>query len=317
MDNPSMILYLAITIKTIVIFLAIALAVGFFTLIERKVLGYIQLRKGPNKVGLGGLPQPLADAAKLFVKEPPAITLSNKTIYIIRPVAAVAIMLTLWSLYTSSWGIGTFKLGVLFFLCVSRLNVYTVLLSGWSSNSKYALLGAIRAVAQTISYEVSIALVLLIVLILSLRFNFYAQRLAQNPLWFSIVIAPVAVMWFISSLAETNRAPFDLAEGESELVSGFNIEYGGGEFALLFIAEYGSILLISMLTTSLFLGAYITRLGLLTILKFIAIAFGFLWVRATYPRMRYDTLISLTWKSFLTIILSLTMILICINTVYL
>lgn len=280
-----------------------ALAVGFYTLLERKVLSYIQTRKGPNKVGFLGLPQPLADAAKLFTKENIQISLANKTVFCLSPVLAVAIMLILWRLYFSSFGHTTFSLGILFFLCVSSLNVYTVLLSGWSSNSKYALLGAIRAVAQTISYEVSIALILITILFASSNFDLYHIHLAQQSVWFIILLPPIAVIWYITRLAETNRSPFDLAEGESELVSGFNIEYGGGEFALLFIAEYGRILFIRVLTTILFIGKYIENLGGMSIILFLLVRYAFLWVRGSYPRIRYDTLISLTWKSFLTLIL--------------
>lgn len=183
---------------------------------------------------------------------------------------------------------------MLFFLCVSRLNVYTVLLSGWSSNSKYALLGAIRAVAQTVSYEVRMALILVSVLFARLSFRFSVISESQGGLWFLFLMSPVFVMWFVTSLAETNRSPFDLAEGESELVSGFNIEYGGGEFAFLFIAEYGSILFMSLMTSILFMGGYLLGRGFGTMLEFIVVAFGFLWVRGSYPRMRYDTLMSLT-----------------------
>lgn len=291
--------------KTGLIFLLLALGVGFYTLIERKILSYIQLRKGPNKVSLTGLPQPLADAAKLFTKESILVRFSNKPIFILAPLRAMLIIFILWNIYTSTHGVRIFKLRILFFLAVSSINVYSTLLSGWASNSKYSLLGAIRAIAQTISYEVRIALVIITVLILSQRFNLTEIRTPQT-IWFIWVLMPLNFMWLISSLAETNRAPFDLAEGESELVSGFNIEYGRGEFAFLFIAEYGRILLIRILTSCLFLAGISKEWGVLNIIKLIIIAYFFLWVRGSYPRIRYDTLISLTWKTFL--IISITII---------
>lgn len=298
-----MVVVFSFIVKALVVCICVALGVGFYTLVERKVLSYIQLRKGPNKVGIAGLPQPLADALKLFSKEGVQISFINKFIYVASPVFAVVFMLLLWGLYVSSFSSAVFKLGVLFFLCVSRLNVYTVLFSGWGSNSKYALLGAIRAVAQTISYEVSMALVLMVVLVSSFSFDFFFISSTQRFIIFLFLVVPFAFVWFVRCLAETNRAPFDLAEGESELVSGFNIEYGGGEFAFLFIAEYGSILLISFLRRALFLGGALEGVGIFPILKFLFLAFLFLWVRGSYPRMRYDTLISLTWKNVLTSVL--------------
>lgn len=175
-----MLFYLCIFLKSLLVFLFLALGVGFYTLIERKVLGYIQLRKGPNKVGIVGLPQPLSDALKLFIKESSQVYFSNKLVYLLRPVFAVVIIFVLWGLYVSSYGLSCFKLGLLFFLCVSSLNVYTVLLSGWSSNSKYSLLGAVRSVAQTISYEVTMALILILIIFSGLRFDFVGISASQS-----------------------------------------------------------------------------------------------------------------------------------------
>lgn len=293
--------------KVLLILVILALRVGFYTLIERKVLSYIQIRKGPNKVGLIGIPQPLADAAKLFTKESIFISFSNKPIFVGAPIIAILIIFTLWNVYNSSFGISIFKLSILFFLAISSINVYAIMFSGWASNSKYSLLGAIRAIAQTISYEVRIALVIIRILILAITFNLREFRTPQY-IWFILIIWPLITIWIIRCLAETNRAPFDLAEGESELVSGFNIEYGGGEFAFLFIAEYGSILLISLITVCLFIARIANNLGLINITKIIFVAYIFLWVRGSYPRMRYDTLISLTWKTFLAVSMALILI---------
>lgn len=293
--------------KVLLILVILALRVGFYTLIERKVLSYIQIRKGPNKVGLIGIPQPLADAVKLFTKESIFIYFSNKPIFVGAPIIAILIIFTLWNVYNSSFGISIFKLSVLFFLAISSINVYAIIFSGWASNSKYSLLGAIRAIAQTISYEVRIALVIIGILILAITFNLREFRTPQY-IWFMLIIWPLITIWIVRCLAETNRAPFDLAEGESELVSGFNIEYGGGEFAFLFIAEYGSILLISLITVCLFIARIANNLGLINVTKIIFVAYIFLWIRGSYPRMRYDTLISLTWKTFLAVSMALILI---------
>ena len=291
----NMTLNLLITIITTSV-LAL-LSIAFFTLVERKFLGYFQLRKGPNKVGIIGLPQPFADALKLFTKEQTKPTLSLVFPFIFAPCLSLILALFIWSLYPS-YSISTFiKWAGLLFLCISSLNVYTTLIAGWSSNSKYALLGALRAIAQTISYEVNIALIFLSPLCLLWSLNFFSI-LSTPFVWLALPILPLFYCWFVSILAETNRTPFDLTEGESELVRGFNIEYGRGPFALLFIAEYLNILIICILTSTFWLNSIYEPSFILSI-KATLLAYFFLLLRATLPRIRYDHLIYLTWKSFL------------------
>lgn len=289
---------------------AIALiAIAFYTLIERKFLGYFQLRKGPNKVRLSGIPQPFADAIKLFVKEQARPTIANHSPFIIAPVIGLILTLILWAIYPHSNPAIFIIYGALYFLCVSRINVYSTFLAGWCSNSKYALLGALRGIAQTISYEVTISLILLSALTLTklidislISTNYYT--------WIITLIIPIFLIWFITNLAETNRTPFDFAEGESELVSGFNVEYRGGLFALIFMAEYANILIIRLLRVVFFTGHSLIFIDFFLILKTLAIATVFVWIRATLPRIRYDNLIYLTWKSFLPVRLSVLIILI-------
>uniref|UniRef100_UPI0030FE56C9 NADH dehydrogenase subunit 1 n=1 Tax=Acanthochitona defilippii TaxID=761903 RepID=UPI0030FE56C9 len=285
----------------VITYISILLAVAFFTLLERKGLSYIQARKGPNKVGYFGIIQPLADALKLFLKEENNIQNSNKMPYFLAPALSLILSLSMWSLYWSNFHLWYFSLGMLFFLCVSALNVYGTMMAGWASNSKYSLLGSLRAVAQTISYEVTLFLILLSTITISASFNLTKIYNHQFMAWTAILMIPMFLVWLVVCIAETNRAPFDFAEGESELVSGFNIEYGSGAFALLFLAEYASILFMSMMTTLLFFGANNFWLldNIMFWLKTTLVAFFFIWVRGSFPRMRYDLLMKLTWLSFL------------------
>nr|UYK52280.1 NADH dehydrogenase subunit 1 [Chloeia sp. r EEE-2022] len=289
------------------------LAMAFYTLLERKALGYFQNRKGPNKVSLMGIPQPLADALKLFSKEISRPTFSNIAPFLVSPMGSLLLALILWSLYPYATSTFFIMFGALFFLCVSSLNVYTTLGAGWSSNSKYALLGALRGVAQTISYEVSMSLILLGALMIHLTMNM-SLILAHQLVWPALMILPLAITWFITTLAETNRTPFDFAEGESELVSGFNTEFSSGPFALIFMAEYASILIMSLLSVIFFMPQSFSPIILSA--ETMLIAFMFIWIRASYPRMRYDRLMALTWKAFLPMVLCLLILVIGISSIF-
>ena len=280
------------------------LAIAFYTLLERKLLGYFQLRKGPNKVSITGLPQPLADAAKLFFKEQHTPITSNKISFIISPILGLFLTLILWAYYPHLNARYWIQFGVLYILCVSAINVYATFISGWRSNSKYSLLGALRGVAQTISYEIRISLILLTALLLIIKLDINKMNL--NTIYpLCIILILIIILWFITNLAETNRRPFDFAEGESELVSGFNVEYGSRRFALIFIAEYANILYMSLLRSILFFRIILKINNLVTLIFTILIAILFIWIRACYPRIRYDSLIILTWKRFLPFSLSI------------
>nr|ASY97884.1 NADH dehydrogenase subunit 1 [Miomantis caffra] len=289
-------LYMLILISLILI-IFVMVGVAFFTLLERKVLGYIHLRKGPNKVGFVGIFQPFSDAIKLFCKEHMNPLISNYLLYYFCPVFSLFLSLILWMLMPYMSGLYNFKLGLFFFLVCTSMGVYSVMLAGWSSNSNYALLGGLRAVAQTISYEVSLALILLSFVFLISSYSLLDFYYYQMGVWLLFFCLPLCNVLFVSCLAETNRSPFDFAEGESELVSGFNVEYGSGGFALIFLGEYSSILFMSMMMCVIFLGSDLN--SFMFYLKLIFIAFMYVWIRGTLPRYRYDKLMYLAWKSFL------------------
>nr|QNP10057.1 NADH dehydrogenase subunit 1 [Ochthebius nanus] len=292
-------------LSSFLLLICVLISVAFLTLLERKVLGYIQIRKGPNKVGLLGFPQPFSDAIKLFTKESIIPMMSNFNMYYMSPIFNLFLSLFLWLCMPFFTVLFNFNLGILFFLCISSLSVYTIMIAGWSSNSNYSLLGGMRSVAQTISYEVSLSLILLCFLFLVLSLNINTFVLYQHYIWFLLISFPLCMIWFVSSLAETNRTPFDFAEGESELVSGFNVEYSSGGFALIFLAEYSSILFMSMLCCILFLGGDI--FSFLFFIKLGFMSFFWIWVRGTLPRFRYDKLMYLAWKSFLPVSLNFLM----------
>nr|AIG23578.1 NADH dehydrogenase subunit 1 [Pseudochirulus canescens] len=292
------------TLNLLLFIIPILLAVAFLTLVERKVLGYMQFRKGPNIVGPYGLLQPIADAIKLFTKEPLHPQTSSISMFIIAPILALTLALTIWTPLPMPHTLIDMNLGLLFILALSGLSVYSILWSGWASNSKYALIGALRAVAQTISYEVTLSIILLSIMLINGSFTLKNLITTQENMWLIVSAWPLAMMWFISTLAETNRAPFDLTEGESELVSGFNVEYAAGPFAMFFLAEYANIMVMNAMTTLLFFGSWmshkLTHLNTLSFVsKTIMLTLAFLWIRASYPRFRYDQLMYLLWKNFL------------------
>nr|YP_010360295.1 NADH dehydrogenase subunit 1 [Spirama retorta]UNQ84437.1 NADH dehydrogenase subunit 1 [Spirama retorta] len=286
-----------IFIGLLILIIGVLIGVAFLTLLERKVLGYIQIRKGPNKLGLMGILQPFSDAIKLFTKEQTYPNFSNYIMYYFSPVVGFILSLMIWMVIPYYFNLISFNLGILFILCVMSLGVYTVMVAGWSSNSNYALLGGLRAVAQTISYEVSLAMILLSSIVMIMDYNLLSFFFYQNMIWFMIMMFPLSLCWVSSMLAETNRTPFDFAEGESELVSGFNVEYSSGGFALIFLAEYSSILFMSLLFVIIYMGGF--NLSIFFFLKLTFISFLFIWVRGTLPRYRYDKLMYLAWKSYL------------------
>ena len=302
-----MLYWVEIIIKVLAIIVPLLIAIAYVTLAERKVLGSIQLRKGPNVVGVFGLLQPLADGVKLFAKETILPTHANIIIYLIAPILGFIISLIAWAVipYDEGSVIADVNVGILYIFAVSSISVYSILMSGWSSNSKYAFFGAIRAAAQMISYEVSIGLIIITVVLCTGSLNLTNIVLAQKEIWFFIPLFPAFIMFFVSSLAETNRAPFDLSEGESELVSGFNVEYSAMTFALFFLAEYGHIILMSLLNVIIFFGGWLSPIYFIPdspiwlALKTSLFVYAFIWVRASFPRIRYDQLMQLLWKNYL------------------
>jgi NADH-quinone oxidoreductase subunit H len=301
---------IVIVAQIIAIVLPLLVAVAYLTYAERKVIGAMQLRKGPNVVGPFGLLQPLADGLKLFMKETILPTGANRAVFIIAPILTFALSLVAWAVipFDEGWVVADINVGVLYLFAISSLGVYGIIMSGWASNSKYAFLGGLRSAAQMVSYEVSIGFILISVLLSVGSLNLSKVVEAQRGLWFFLPHFPMFIMFIISGLAETNRSPFDLPEAEAELVAGYNVEYSAMTFALFFLGEYANMILMSAMTSILFLGGWLAPFGLgfLPIagivwfaLKIAMVLFVFLWVRATFPRYRYDQLMRLGWKVFL------------------
>ncbi|YP_009236079.1 NADH dehydrogenase subunit 1 (mitochondrion) [Lonchura striata] len=299
MNNYPLLINLIMTLSYA---LPILIAVAFLTLVERKILSYMQSRKGPNIVGPYGLLQPLADGIKLFIKEPIRPSTSSPILFITTPMLALLLAVSIWMPLPLPFSLADLNLGVLFLLAMSSLAVYSILWSGWASNSKYALIGALRAVAQTISYEVTLAIILLSVILLSGNYTLSTLAITQEPLYLIFPCWPLAMMWYVSTLAETNRAPFDLTEGESELVSGFNVEYAAGPFALFFLAEYANIMLMNALTTILFFNPSFLNpqqelFPVILATKVLLLSAGFLWSAPHTHDSMWPTN-TLLWKTF-------------------
>jgi len=293
----------------VVIVVPLLIAVAFFTLAERKIMAAMQRRSGPHIVGFWGLLQPFADGVKLLTKQTIVPNKSQRTLFMFAPVYTFALALSAWVVipYDINAVIADISLGVVYLLAISTLSVYGIIIAGWASNSKYAFLGALRAAAQMISYDVSLGLILLSIALCVGSFNLTEIVLAQEYRWFIVPFFPLAFMFFISCLAETNRAPFDLTEAEAELVAGYNVEYSAVGFVLFFLAEYANMLLMSIYFVILFLGGWYPPMDCLSFisnkiwlsLKTVIIVFLFIWTRASLPRFRYDQLMALGWKVFL------------------
>nr|ASY97537.1 NAHD dehydrogenase subunit 1 [Scolopendra dehaani] len=282
-------------IYILILVICVLVGVAFLTLLERNLLGYIQIRKGPNKVGYMGILQPFSDAISLFTKENMYPITSNFLPYYICPVLSLLLSLLIWFIYPWGGGVIDLSLGMLLMMSIMSMSVYPMLGCGWFSNSKYALLGCLRAIAQTISYEVSLAISLVCVISFILSFDFCMMSYYQRDVWGIFMMFFMVMLWIVTMLAETNRTPFDFAEGESELVSGFNVEYSGGGFALIFMAEYSSILFMSMLVSILFFGGY----NEMMFIKITLFSFFFIFIRGLLPRFRYDKLMYVAWKILL------------------
>lgn len=301
-------------IKIVGIVLTLMIAVAYLTLAERKVIGYMQVRIGPNRVGYFGLLQPIADGLKLFMKEIIIPSASNKTLFLIGPILAIAPAFAAWAVvpFDLNMVLADVDAGLLYILAMTSVAVYGVIIAGWASNSKYAFLGSLRSAAQIVSYEIAMGFALVGVLMCANSLNLGKIVLAQSGgihQWFIWPLFPLFIVYFISAVAETNRAPFDVAEGESEIVAGFHVEYSGMAFAVFFLAEYANMWLVATLAATMFLGGWLSPLPFIPdgfpwlLIKVAALLFCFLWFRATFPRYRYDQIMRLGWKVFIPITL--------------
>ncbi|MEN2979169.1 NADH-quinone oxidoreductase subunit NuoH [Tistrella bauzanensis] len=300
-----------IVAQILAIVMPLLIAVAYLTLMERKVIGFIQMRRGPNVVGPFGLLQPFADALKLLTKETIIPSRSNRFLFLLAPMLTLILSLVAWAVipFDDGWVLADINVGILYLFAISSLGVYGIIMAGWASNSRYAFLGAMRSAAQMVSYEVSIGLVIITVLLCVGSLNLSDVVRAQETVWFAIPLFPMFVVFFISALAETNRLPFDLPEAEAELVSGYNVEYSSMPFALFFLGEYANMILMSGMTTILFLGGWLPPFDIAPLnwipgvvwflIKIFVLLFVFIWVRGTFPRYRYDQLMRLGWKVFL------------------
>jgi len=295
-------------LETLAILVPVLMGMAYATYFERKALGAFQLRRGPNRVGPFGLWQPFADAVKVFTKETIIPSGANRALFLMAPMITFVLACLAWAVIPvgDGWAVANINVGILYLFAISSLGVYGVIIAGWASNSKYAFLGALRSAAQMVSYEVSIGFVLVSVLLCVGSLNLNDIVKAQSHIWFCFPMLPMFVVFLISMLAETNRAPFDLPEGESEIVAGFFVEYSAMAFALFYLGEYTNMIMMSALASILFLGGWQAPLGLTfipgvfwLIAKICVIMFFFFWVRATFPRYRYDQLMRLGWKVFL------------------
>ncbi len=310
-----------ILLQILAIVVPLLVGVAYLTYAERKVIGAMHLRRGPNVVGPYGLLQPLADGAKLFFKETVIPSGANRVVFVMAPMVTFSLSLVAWAVIPLSDGlvVADINVGILYLFAISSLGVYGILMAGWASNSKYAFLGALRSAAQMVSYEVSMGFIIISVLIVAGSLNLSDIVNAQKEsIWFVIPLFPIAVIFFISTLAETNRHPFDLPEAEAELVAGYNVEYSSMTFALFFLGEYANMILMAGMTTILFFGGWLPPFDIAPfnwlpgplwfIIKMCMLLFIFLWVRATFPRYRYDQLMRLGWKVFLPISLAAVVI---------
>ena len=310
-----------IVIKILLLVVPLLIGVAYLTYAERKVIGAMHLRRGPNVVGPYGLLQPIADGMKLFFKETIIPTGANTAVFLVAPMLTFSLALIAWAVIPVGNGlvIANINVGVLYLFAISSLGVYGILMAGWSSNSKYAFLGGLRSAAQMVSYEVSMGFIIITVLLVAGSLNLSdIVRAQQETIWFVVPLFPMAIIFFISTLAETNRHPFDMPEAEAELVSGYNVEYSAMTFALFFLGEYANMILMAGMTTILFLGGWLPIFDVAPFnwipgpiwfaLKMAFVLFIFLWVRATFPRYRYDQLMRLGWKVFLPISLAAVVI---------
>ena len=294
--------------EALALLVPLLIMVAYLTYAERKVLAAIQMRRGPNVVGPFGLLQPFADALKMVMKETVIPEGANRALFLLAPMLTFALAMVAWAVIplNAGWAIADINVGVLYLFGISSLGVYGIIIAGWASNSKYAFLGAMRSAAQMVSYEVSMGFVIVSVLLVAGSLNLTAIVEAQKTVWFCVPLFPMFIVFFISTLAETNRTPFDLPEGESELVAGFMVEYSSMSYALFFLGEYANMILMSGITTILFLGGWMGPFNILPVLgplwfvlKVCFLLFVFIWVRGTFPRYRYDQLMRLGWKVFL------------------